>query len=79
MTTDPHPVTSIAMRGEHQDITAALRRRPGATADDLAAILLAPVGRDLVTELEALEAAGRVRSHRVGSEREWFVLGADAT
>ena len=67
------------MREEHQDIIAALRRRPGSTVEDLAAILLAPIGRDLAAELEALEAAGRARGLRVGSECEWFALGADVT
>lgn len=67
------------MREEHQDVIAALRRRPGSTVEDLAAILLAPIGRDLAAELEALEAAGRAYSLRVGSECEWFALGADVT
>jgi hypothetical protein len=67
------------MREEHQDIIAALRCRPGSTVEDLAAILLAPIGRDLAAELAALEVAGRVRSVRVGSECEWFALGADVT
>jgi hypothetical protein len=67
------------MREEHQDIIAALRRRPGSTVEDLAAILLAPIGRDLAAELAALEVAGRVSSVRVGSECEWFALGADVT
>lgn len=67
------------MREEHEDIIAALRRRPGSTVEDLAAILLAPAGRDLAAELEALEAAGQVRSQRVGSEREWFPPSVDVT
>ena len=67
------------MREEHEDIIAALRRRPGSTVEDLAAMLLAPATRDLVAELEALEAAGRARSQRVGSEREWFTPSVDVT
>ena len=67
------------MHEEHEDIIAVLRRRPGSTVEDLAAMLLAPAGRDLVAELEALEAAGQVRSSRVGSEREWFAPSADVS
>lgn len=67
------------MHAEHEKIIAALRRSPGSTIEDLAAELLAPAGRDLAADLEALEATGQVHSHRVGSQREWFALSADAT